>query len=72
MNWEFVYLGADLEDFSDADRLGMQSASFRKKDLQQVFEVLNEESTYFRLKNISEDKASMKDNILKKFRKPEK
>lgn len=70
MNWEFVYLGADLNDFSDADKLGMQSASFDKRDMQHVFDVLNEESSHFRVK--SNIDVKMKENIFKKIKKDEK
>lgn len=71
MNWEFIYLGADLNDFGDADKLGMQSVSFDKQNMKHVFETLSEESNMYRSKMYENKKDVLKENILKKIIKKE-
>jgi uncharacterized protein YegL len=54
--WQFIYLGADLESFADADTLGFShKASSRKSDLRQNFDVVSEHTSRFRVAEPDED-----------------
>jgi len=54
--WQFIYLGADLDNFADADTLGFShKASSRKSDLKQSFSVVSEHTTRFRVAEPDED-----------------
>ncbi len=49
MGWEFVYLGADLDNFDDAQNLGFRrSRSFDKQNMSKVFDYLADETLFFR------------------------
>ncbi|MPN19050.1 hypothetical protein SDC9_166416 [bioreactor metagenome] len=44
-NWQFINLGTDLNNFADADNLGLRyRASSNKIDLKQKFNVVSEHS----------------------------
>lgn len=47
--WQFIYLGADLSSFADADTLGIKyKASSTKKNLKNKFEQVSEHTIRFR------------------------
>lgn len=51
-NWQFIYLGANLNSFSDADDLGIRHrASSRKENLKEKFGKVSEHTAYFREAN---------------------
>lgn len=48
--WQFIYLGADLSNFSDADALGIKNkASSGKNNLRNKFNVISEHTIFFRM-----------------------
>ena len=48
--WQFIYLGADLSNFSDADSLGIKNkASSVKNNLRNKFNVISEHTIFFRM-----------------------
>jgi uncharacterized protein YegL len=54
--WQFIYLGADLDSFADADTLGFShKASSRKSDLKRNFDVVSEHAARFRIAEPDED-----------------
>jgi len=54
--WQFIYLGADLQNFADADTLGLRhKASTRKSDLKRNFDVVSEHAARFRIAEPDED-----------------
>lgn len=59
-NWQFIYLGADLKNFADAETLGLShKVSSRKSDLKQKFDVMAEHSIKFMMAEPDEDKYKM-------------
>lgn len=55
-SWQFIYLGADLSSFSDADDLGItHRASSRKANLKEKFEKVSEHTVRFRSANLKDD-----------------
>ena len=55
-DWQFVYLGADLSSFSDADDLGItHRASSRKSNLKEKFSKVSEHTVLFRSANLKTD-----------------
>lgn len=55
-NWQFIYLGADLSNFVDADTLGIRNrASTGKSNLKEKFNVVSEHTILFRKANLEED-----------------
>ena len=64
-NWQFIYLGADLENFADADTLGLRyKVSTRKSNLKQKFEVVSENTIRFRMANPDKDKNEMMEDFM--------
>ena len=56
-NWQFIYLGADLSSFVDADTLGFRNrASTGKSNLQEKFSVVSEHTMNFRIADLKEDR----------------
>lgn len=56
-NWQFIYLGADLSNFIDADTLGFRNrASTGKSSLQEKFNVVSEHTIRFRKADLHEDR----------------
>ena len=56
-NWQFIYLGADLSNFIDADTLGIRNrASSRKDNLQEKFNIVSEHTIRFRKADLVEHK----------------
>lgn len=73
LNWEFIYLGADLDSFSDADTIGLQyQSSVSKTELSRVFESISEESANYRKKKYGDDSKKMMEKIIEKTNKPKK
>lgn len=59
-NWQFIYLGTDLNNFADADALGVRyQASSNKRDLKRKFGVVSEHSLRFRQVDTNGDKTKM-------------
>ncbi|MCK9437623.1 MAG: hypothetical protein M0Q12_10505, partial [Synergistaceae bacterium] len=59
-NWQFIYLGADLKNFADAETLGLShKVSSRKSDLKQKFDVIAEHSVKIMMAEPDEDKYKM-------------
>lgn len=55
-SWQFIYLGADLNSFSDADDLGIKHrASSRKANLKEKFGTVSEHTVRFRSANLKDD-----------------
>lgn len=55
-DWQFIYLGADLSNFSDADDLGIRHrASSRKANLKEKFGKVSEHTAFFRSANLHQD-----------------
>ena len=64
-NWQFIYLGADLNSFADADDLGIRyRASSRKSNLQEKFDTVSKHTAFFRQANLMEDRVSMFENFM--------
>lgn len=56
-NWQFIYLGADLSNFADADTLGIRNRSSSKKsNLREKFNVISEHTMRFRSADLVDDK----------------
>lgn len=59
-NWQFIYLGADLQNFADADTLGLShKVSSKKRDMKKKFDVISDHSIRFRMADPDKDKNSM-------------
>lgn len=59
-NWQFIYLGADLVNFADADTLGLRHKVFSKKsNLKQKFDVVSDHTIRFRMADPDKDKSNM-------------
>lgn len=59
-NWQFIYLGADLKNFADAETLGLNyKVSSRKSDLKQKFDVIAEHSVKIMMAEPSADQYTM-------------
>lgn len=57
-NWQFIYLGTDLNNFADADALGLRyQASSNKRDLKRKFGVVSEHSFRLRQADTNIDKV---------------
>lgn len=70
MNWEFIYMGADLDNFSDAENLGFHNRTeIDKNDMRTVFNSISEESLNYRKQKNSTDSNSMLKNIIEKSKK---
>ena len=64
-NWQFIYLGADLSNFSDADDLGIRyRASSQKSNLQEKFDTVSKHTAFFRQANLMENRESMFENFM--------
>lgn len=70
MNWDFIYMGADLENFADADTLGLTyKTNFSKNDIHQVFDHISEESINFRKQMYLKNSKLMAEKIVEKTKK---
>ena len=59
-NWQFIYLGADMENFADADTLGLRhKVSSKKMDMKKKFDVISDHSIRFRMADPDKDQKSM-------------
>ena len=59
-NWQFIYLGADLNNFADADILGLShKVSSKKMDMKKKFDVISEHTVRFRMADPDKDQNSM-------------
>ena len=59
-NWQFIYLGADLNNFADAEILGLKNkVSSKKKDMRKKFDVISDHSIRFRMADPDQDQDSM-------------
>ena len=59
-NWQFIYLGADLNNFADAEILGLKNkVSSKKKDMRKKFDVISDHSIRFRMADQDQDQDSM-------------
>jgi len=59
-NWQFIYMGADLDNFADADILGLRhKVSSKKMDMKKKFDVISEHSIRFRMADPDKDQDSM-------------
>jgi uncharacterized protein YegL len=59
-NWQFIYLGADLNNFADADILGLShKVSSKKMDMKRKFDVISEHTVRFRMADPDKDQNSM-------------
>ena len=59
-NWQFIYLGADMENFADADTLGLRhKVSSKKMDMKKKFDVISDHSIRFRMADPDKDQNSM-------------
>ena len=59
-NWQFIYLGADMENFADADTLGLRhKVSSKKMDMRKKFDVISDHSIRFRMADPDKDQNSM-------------
>jgi len=64
-NWQFIYLGADLKNFADAETLGLSNqVSSRKSDLKQKFDVIAEHSIKIMSAEPSADQYTMMQNLV--------
>lgn len=63
--WQFIYLGADLSNFSDADTLGIRHrASSRKSNLKEKFNVVSDHAIFFRSADLQEDRNAMMSHFM--------
>lgn len=59
-NWQFIYLGADLNNFADAEILGLKNkVTSKKKDMRKKFDVISDHSIRFRMADPDQDQDSM-------------
>ena len=65
-DWQFIYLGANLSSFSDADDLGIRHrASSRKENLKEKFGKVSEHTAYFReAKSLKANMSSFMDKFI--------
>lgn len=65
-DWQFIYLGANLNSFSDADDLGIRHrASSRKENLKEKFGRVSEHTAYFReAKSLKANMSSFMDKFI--------
>ncbi len=64
-NWQFIYLGADLRSFSDADDLGItHRASSSKAKLKEKFDKVSEHTAFFRNANLKKDMDFLMKNFI--------
>ena len=64
-NWQFIYLGADLSNFADADSLGIRyRASSKKSNLKENFGKIDKHTSLFRRANLKESRDSMFENFM--------
>ena len=64
-NWQFVYLGADLSSFADADDLGIKyRASSRKSNMKEKFDVVSNHTVLFRKADLNENRDSLFENFM--------
>ena len=64
-NWQFIYLGADLNNFSDADELGIKyRASSRKSNMIEKFDVVSNHTVLFRKADLNENRDSLFENFM--------
>ena len=63
--WQFVYMGADLSNFADADKLGIKyKASSQKSNLNEKFSKIAKHTTLFRSANLNENWDSIFENFM--------
>jgi uncharacterized protein YegL len=71
-NWQFIYLGADLENFADADILGLRhKISSKKIEMKKKFDVISEHTVRFRMANPDKDQNSMWNDFMDDLAKDE-
>ena len=71
-NWQFIYLGADLENFADADTLGLRhKISSKKIEMKKKFDVISEHTVRFRMANPDKDQNSMWNDFMDDLAKDE-
>jgi uncharacterized protein YegL len=71
-NWQFIYLGADLENFADADTLGLRhKISSKKIEMKKKFDVISEHTARFRMANPDKDQNSMWNDFMDDLAKDE-
>lgn len=71
-NWQFIYLGADLDNFTDADILGLShKASSKKMHMKKKFDVISEHTVRFRMANQDQDQNSMWNDFMDDLGKDE-
>lgn len=71
-NWQFIYLGADLDNFADADLLGFSNkVSSNKVDMKRKFDVISEHTVQFRMADLDKDQDSMWENFIEDLGKDE-
>ena len=71
-NWQFIYLGADLNNFADAEILGLKNkVSSKKKDMRKKFDVISEHTVRFRMANPDKDQNSMWNDFMDDLAKDE-
>lgn len=71
-NWQFIYLGTDLENFADADTLGLRhKISSKKIEMKKKFDVISEHTVRFRMANPDKDQNSMWNDFMDDLAKDE-
>jgi uncharacterized protein YegL len=70
--WQFIYLGADLDNFADADSLGLRyKVSTRKSDLKRKFDAVSDNTLRFRMADPDEDQSDMWNDFIDDLGKDE-
>ena len=63
--WQFVYMGADLSNFADADKLGIKyKASSQKSNLKEKFGKIAKHTSLFRSSDLNESWDNMFENFM--------
>lgn len=71
-NWQFIYLGADLNNFADAEILGLKNkVSSKKIDMRKKFDVISDHSIRFRMADPDKDQNSMWNDFMDDLGKDE-
>ena len=71
-NWQFIYLGADLDNFADADMLGLRhKVSTKKMDMKKKIDVISEHTVRFRMADPDKDQNSMWNDFMDDLGKDE-
>lgn len=69
LNWEIMYLGANFEDFAEADTLGLKNqASYESCDMPGMMEAMSNEVNKYRSNKYQKDTDQLLNNMMEYFK----